>query len=219
MSARDFIKNRKNLLHFMRSFFWWSLAFGIDPPKLVFAVRGFPIVLKEYFVLKKQNERMGLNWNVKFSVPCIYDRYDPSGTTSGHYFYQDLLVAQKVFMRQPIKHVDVGSRVDGFVAHVSAFRPIEVFDIRPQDAKNQNMLFRQCDLMSLPTQYVDYCDSLSCLHALEHFGLGRYGEPIDINDSIASTKCFDLAEYCICRCQLVKSALNSMVIVFSQSKQ
>jgi hypothetical protein len=26
---------------------------------------------------------------------------------------------------------------------------------------------------------VDYCDSLSCLHALEHFGLGSYGDPID----------------------------------------
>jgi predicted SAM-dependent methyltransferase len=26
---------------------------------------------------------------------------------------------------------------------------------------------------------VDYCDSLSCLHALEHFGLGRYGDKID----------------------------------------
>jgi hypothetical protein len=24
-----------------------------------------------------------------------------------------------------------------------------------------------------------YCDSLSCLHAIEHFGLGRYGDPID----------------------------------------
>ena len=26
-----------------------------------------------------------------------------------------------------------------------------------------------------------YCDSLSCLHVLEHFGLGRYGDPIDPN--------------------------------------
>ena len=25
----------------------------------------------------------------------------------------------------------------------------------------------------------DYCDSVSCLHALEHFGLGRYGDPVD----------------------------------------
>ena len=23
------------------------------------------------------------------------------------------------------------------------------------------------------------CDSISCLHALEHFGLGRYGDPLD----------------------------------------
>lgn len=26
-----------------------------------------------------------------------------------------------------------------------------------------------------------YCDSLSCLHVLEHFGLGRYGDPMDPN--------------------------------------
>ena len=27
----------------------------------------------------------------------------------------------------------------------------------------------------------EYCDSLSCLHALEHFGLGRYNDAIDPN--------------------------------------
>ena len=25
---------------------------------------------------------------------------------------------------------------------------------------------------------VQYCDSLSCLHVIEHFGLGRYGDPV-----------------------------------------
>lgn len=29
-----------------------------------------------------------------------------------------------------------------------------------------------------------YCDSLSCLHALEHFGLGRYGDKIDVNGHV-----------------------------------
>lgn len=33
--------------------------------------------------------------------------------------------------------------------------------------------------MSLSAERAEYCDSLSCLHALEHFGLGRYGDPID----------------------------------------
>ena len=32
---------------------------------------------------------------------------------------------------------------------------------------------------SLPDSGSGYCDSLSCLHAIEHFGLGRYGDPLD----------------------------------------
>jgi SAM-dependent methyltransferase len=41
--------------------------------------------------------------------------------------------------------------------------------------------FKQADLMNPHAELLDYCDSLSCLHALEHFGLGRYGDPIDPN--------------------------------------
>jgi hypothetical protein len=44
------------------------------------------------------------------------------------------------------------------------------------------VVFRQADLMdtaSLPTTVEGYCDSLSCLHAIEHFGLGRYGDPVN----------------------------------------
>ena len=33
----------------------------------------------------------------------------------------------------------------------------------------------------LPDTLVNYCDSLSSLHALEHFGLGRYGDPLKYN--------------------------------------
>jgi hypothetical protein len=75
--------------------------------------------------------------------------------------------------------VDVGSRVDGFVAHVASFRAIEVFDIRPIVNQVEGITFRQADLMNLDTSPADYCDSLSCLHALEHFGLGRYGDEVD----------------------------------------
>ncbi|MBK6913452.1 MAG: DUF268 domain-containing protein [Ignavibacteriales bacterium] len=38
--------------------------------------------------------------------------------------------------------------------------------------------------MSNNFNIIDYCDSLSCLHVLEHFGLGRYGDPVDINGHI-----------------------------------
>ena len=73
----------------------------------------------------------------------------------------------------------MGSRIDGFVAHVAAFREIEVFDIRPLTHKIPGVVFRRVDILDLPEALENYCDSLSSLHALEHVGLGRYGDPID----------------------------------------
>ena len=39
-------------------------------------------------------------------------------------------------------------------------------------------------MVSISKDLVDYCDSLSCLHALEHFGLGRYGDPVNYDGYI-----------------------------------
>ena len=89
-------------------------------------------------------------------------------------------MARRIFAANPARHVDVASRVDGFVAHLAVFREVEVFDIRPLKTSAKNIVFRRCDIMAeIEPQYVEYCDSLSCLHALEHFGLGRYGDRLD----------------------------------------
>jgi len=90
-------------------------------------------------------------------------------------------VARKIFLAAPQRHVDIGSRVDGFVAHVASFREIEVFDIRPMEMSIPNVRFVKMDLMGDSSDYADYTDSISSLHAIEHFGLGRYGDPIDVN--------------------------------------
>ena len=111
--------------------------------------------------------------------PCIEDRFKQSGEASGHYFHQDLLVANRIYLNSPDKHVDIGSRVDGFIAHVASFRRIEVFDIRELDSKILNVKFRRFDMMNKNLELADYCDSISCLHALEHFGLGRYGDRVE----------------------------------------
>ena len=116
--------------------------------------------------------------------PFIFDKYKESGNFIQHYFEQDLLMAQRVFHNKPERHVDLGSRVDGFVTHVAAFRPIEVLDIRPIERNITNVIFRQADLMKLPKELINYTDSISSLHVIEHFGLGRYGDPIDINGHI-----------------------------------
>lgn len=86
-------------------------------------------------------------------------------------------MARRVYQNNPSIHVDVGASVEGFVAHIASFRPIIVLDIRPLSNITPNIRFMQADLMSpIDARLLGYCDSLSCLHALEHFGLGRFGE-------------------------------------------
>jgi uncharacterized protein DUF268 len=126
------------------------------------------------------------NWRKQGGqVNCVYpvlsDWSDQAGSASGAYFHQDLLVARRIYEAQPQRHVDVGSRFDGFVAHVAVFREIEVLDIRPINSPVHNVRFLQADLMQGTGALTACTDSLSCLHALEHFGLGRYGDPIDPN--------------------------------------
>ena len=110
----------------------------------------------------------------------LSDYGDNSGIAKGDYFHQDLLVAKLIYEDQPKRHIDIGSRVDGFVAHVASYRKIEVLDIRPQaKSEHENIIFTQADLMN--PKDLGEVDSISCLHAIEHFGLGRYSDVIDID--------------------------------------
>jgi SAM-dependent methyltransferase len=75
----------------------------------------------------------------------------------------------------------VGSRIDGFITHLLVFMPVTVVDIRPLSSRVPGLTFIQEDattLASIPTSSVE---SLSSLNAVEHFGLGRYGDPVDPN--------------------------------------
>jgi Caenorhabditis protein of unknown function, DUF268 len=155
-----------------------SSQFGIDPRQFLRSLRGLPAFMSDRAAFRK-----GFSGNMKFT-PCLHDRYEEGGETKSEYFWQDLLVARAIHAAKPVKHVDIGSRVDGFVAHVASFQEIEVFDVRQISTVVPGVVFRQADLMnpaSLPINRrgKGYCDSLSCLHAIEHFGLGRYGDPIN----------------------------------------
>lgn len=155
-----------------------STQFGINLILFSRAFREFPFYLRQYWQFC-QDYRGAIQF-----YPCLHDRNVEGGSTKNEYFWQDLLVARWIYEAKPQRHVDIGSRVDGFVAHVASFREIEVFDVRPITTQIPGVVFRQADLMNseaveLYTKNRGYCDSLSCLHAIEHFGLGRYGDPIN----------------------------------------
>lgn len=163
----------------LRRMYGFGVMAGIDPRKTFRLMRGLPLYLKDLSTLKQQRVSGDAGFPLGPLFPCIADRFEESGSAKGHYFHQDLLVARKVHEREPEVHMDVGSRIDGFVAHVASFRPIVVLDVRPLENRIKNIRFMQADLMApLRDDLVESCDSLSCLHALEHFGLGRYGDPV-----------------------------------------
>lgn len=172
-----------------RAVFLTIRAFGLEPVHTIKAIRGTPKFIANFRQLRRQ--RAGSKFEFPFGTmyPCLIDRYDRSGAAKGHYFHQDLLIARQIYLATPERHIDVGSRVDGFVAHVATYREIEVLDIRAQDSQVPNIVFRQADLSAeLDENFLECCDSLSCLHALEHFGLGRYGDTVEYDGHLTGLK-------------------------------
>ena len=164
----------------LKSVYSLLVRFGINPLLMWKSIIGVPFFIKDMCVFQfqkyKSNESKYFSFGLPF--PVMDERFKESGSMNGHYFHQDLLVAQRIFENKPIVHLDIGSRVDGFVAHVASYRKIEVLDIRETHVKLENISFKVADLMNFDKSLLNYCDSLSCLHALEHFGLGRYNDPI-----------------------------------------
>lgn len=142
-------------------------------------LKEMPVFLKEYREIRRQARESGESFPFGKIYPCLQEKHQESGVLAEHYFYQDLHVARKIFQSSPVRHMDIGSRIDGFVAHVASFREIEVLDVRDFLPNLPNIRFTRADLSSREFPLMDCCDSLSCLHALEHFGLGRYGDPLD----------------------------------------
>lgn len=112
-----------------------------------------------------------------FLTDCVQE----AGLT-GDYFFQDMWAAREIY-RSNVKHVyDIGSRMDGYIAHLLAMEVhVTLLDIRPFPHKVEGIDFIQTnatDLSNIPDESIE---TLSSLCALEHFGLGRYGDPIDYN--------------------------------------
>ena len=159
---------------------FYGRLLGFSPIEFGLAVLGTGKYVRDFMRLRRDLAHTESRFAIRSLYPCLPDHRRSAGSASGHYFHQDLYVAQRIHDSQPERHVDVGSRIDGFVAHVAAFRNIEVLDVRPLDAQVRNVSFQQFDLTGdLPESMRGYADSLSCLHVLEHIGLGRYGDRID----------------------------------------
>lgn len=118
--------------------------------------------------------------NLGDAYPCLADNvratpFDP------HYFYQAAWLARHLAARPPENHIDIGSDVK-LVGVLSAFVQTEFVDYRPLDAVLSGLKCTQGDILALHLGD-DSVNSLSCLHVVEHIGLGRYGDLLDPDGS------------------------------------
>ena len=170
MRGKSFVHKLHNLLE----------AYGIDGQKFVASARNTPRFLRTMQDYRSKSRGDGaFRVEVRRVKPILHEFSDQAGAASGHYFYQDLWAARRIYAARPTKHLDIGSRIDGFVSHLLTFMPVTVIDIRPLTSTIEGLTFMQADATDLAGIQDDSVESLSSLHAVEHFGLGRYGDPIE----------------------------------------
>lgn len=152
---------------------------GVDPLQTFDFVRGAPRFLRDVARYRATSDERSIpidEWE-----PHVDDWFEPAGEVGGHYFHQDLWVARRLRAASPDEHVDVGSRLDGFVSILLTFTDVTEVDVRPLDSDVAGLTFVQDDATRLTGFPDDSVASLSTLHTAEHFGLGRYGDPVDAN--------------------------------------
>jgi SAM-dependent methyltransferase len=103
-----------------------------------------------------------------------------------HYVYHVAWAVRKVAAAKPRKHIDFSSSVN-FCTTVSAICETEFYDFRPAPITLEGLTCLRADLTALEMES-DSLDSVSCMHVVEHVGLGRYGDPLDANGDLQAIK-------------------------------
>lgn len=156
---------------------FWVKAFLYPRPFIgIFFLPKYFYHLVEYKKLSKQHK-------IQFSdlQPCLGD-WTVSTPFDPHYFYQSAWAARKLNQSSPSAHVDIASSVL-MIGVLSGFIETTFVDFRPLRVNLKGLNSIPGDILALP--FLDESvGSLSCLHVIEHIGLGRYGDCLDPDGSI-----------------------------------
>lgn len=118
-------------------------------------------------------------WSIG-NYPCLNDA-SSNTDFDAHYVYHTAWATRRLLHNPVETHVDIASDLR-FVTLASAFQKIQFLDYRPAKIQLQNLTCGHADLMGLEFK-AQSIQSLSCMHVVEHIGLGRYGDDINFEGS------------------------------------
>jgi SAM-dependent methyltransferase len=138
-----------------------------------------PNNISNYFKFFKQLKSYKISGGKVANLRPILGEDSATTGIDSHYFWQAVWLAKNIQKQKPEGHVDVASQV-GPIGVLSAFTKIFFVDIRPIEAKWENLVPVKGSVLELPFKDGEI-KSLSSLHVIEHIGLGRYGDTLDPN--------------------------------------
>ena len=138
--------------------------------------------LVEWTRFSKENDKR-FRVSAVDSYPCLKDKIINT-PFDHHYTYHPAWAARILSETRPSVHVDISSILH-FSTIVSAFIPVRFYDYRPATLELSGLESGFADLKKL--NFGDESiSSLSCMHTIEHIGLGRYGDEIDPQGDLKS---------------------------------
>ncbi|MFY7811862.1 MAG: hypothetical protein ACOVQ2_09030, partial [Flavobacterium sp.] len=145
-----------------------------------------PINLEDYYSLKKQEalteSRFLFNQN---SIRIIKGENTSETNFDRHYIYHPAWAIRILKERNITFHIDISSTLH-FCSMVSAYIQTDFYDYRPAPLELSNLKTKAIDLNNL--NFASHSiQSISCMHTVEHIGLGRYGDALDYNGDLNLT--------------------------------
>ena len=152
-------------------------------PRPLIGLLYLPRFFRDLFIYRKVSTSETIAWRDLY--PSLLDRvvktpFDP------HYFYQGAWLAREVAASGARDHVDIGSSIMTIGA-LSGFVRTTFVDYRPLQVVLPGLNCQSGDINHLSFED-NSITSLSCMHVIEHIGLGRYGDPLDPDGSIRAAR-------------------------------
>jgi SAM-dependent methyltransferase len=141
---------------------------------LYFVLNGFYFLRDYISFASKKDDRFDLA--IGDFQPMLFDR---SSTTpfDKHYIYHVVWALGILEELDPKNHFDFSSSLY-FVTAASRISKIYFYDFRPANLQLRNIECQSGDLNDIKLQD-NSIHSVSCMHVVEHIGLGRYGDQLD----------------------------------------
>jgi hypothetical protein len=118
------------------------------------------------------------------AYPQLFDD-SSSHSIDAHYYYSNGWAMRRIILEKPEIHVDIASQAI-FSNALASVLPVIYLDYRALHI-DLDLEVIQGSILKIPLSS-NTLPSLSCLHVVEHIGLGRYGDALDPDGTVKAIR-------------------------------